>query len=364
MSAYSPVIARPRRLGSTYGFGNVLIGLLFLASSVPSPLYELYQDRWHFSSLVLTEIFAIYSLTVAIALNVTGPLSDRYGRRRFAIAGLATVLASMVVFALARNIEWLFVARALQGAGVGTGSTALIAAVIELRPDEPSAGAVSASVSSNLGLGVGALGAGLAAAYTASPTILPFVSLAVLFLLALPACARLSDSRPSDNPLRRIHRLGLPRHSGWAFAVYSGGFFAAWSVAGLYMSLGPSIATLIAGVPSALSGGIVISALGFLGAFVTGALRRWTGRSQMLIGCPLLVTGLLLVVWACVVRSEGAFIGGSIVLACGWGLVNVGAFQSLVSLSDETNRAASLLVSQSDATGSATRRSDLVPWLP
>ena len=45
-------------------------------SSAPSPLYLVYQERWHFSALTLTLVFATYALGLLVALLTVGGLSD------------------------------------------------------------------------------------------------------------------------------------------------------------------------------------------------------------------------------------------------------------------------------------------------
>src|SRR5579862_2765777 len=97
---------------------SALIALLYCGSSVPSPLYRVYQSRWHFGDAMLTGVFSVYAVTVVVSLLLFGPLSDRCGRRTLTAVGLAIVTTSMLAFLLAPNVAWLFIARALQGVGV------------------------------------------------------------------------------------------------------------------------------------------------------------------------------------------------------------------------------------------------------
>jgi hypothetical protein len=60
---------------------GALLGMLMFASSAPSPLYWVYQAQWHFSAMTLTAVFAVYAITLLIALLVTGSLSHYLGRR-------------------------------------------------------------------------------------------------------------------------------------------------------------------------------------------------------------------------------------------------------------------------------------------
>src|ERR1700726_2747337 len=58
-----------------------------------------------------------YTLSFAVLLLTGAALGDRYGRRRMFVAGLLLFVLTSVGCALAPTIEWLIVARALQGVG-------------------------------------------------------------------------------------------------------------------------------------------------------------------------------------------------------------------------------------------------------
>ena len=61
--------------------------MLLLGTTVPAPLYVVYQAGWGFSAGVLTLIFAVYSAGVLTALLVFGRLSDEIGRTRVLLRG-------------------------------------------------------------------------------------------------------------------------------------------------------------------------------------------------------------------------------------------------------------------------------------
>jgi MFS family permease len=93
------------------------------------------REDVHFSTLVLTAIFATYAVVLVPSLVLFGRLADRYGRRPVILAGLAVAAVALVVFALATGTAWLYLARALQGLSVGMISGAATAALVELDPD-------------------------------------------------------------------------------------------------------------------------------------------------------------------------------------------------------------------------------------
>src|ERR1044072_3787643 len=68
------------------------------ASTVPTPLYAIYQARDGFSTFLITVIFAAYAVGVVLALFFAGHVSDWFGRRRTLIAALLVSLVSAALF--------------------------------------------------------------------------------------------------------------------------------------------------------------------------------------------------------------------------------------------------------------------------
>ena len=126
----------PRRLPTTAAFVLVafIIGLALYASATPTPLYGVYQAEWHFSTPVLTLIYAVYCFGVLAALLLAGRVSDEVGRRPVLAVALAGLIGSAILFLLADSVAWLFAARALQGLTTGTALGAAGAALLDLHP--------------------------------------------------------------------------------------------------------------------------------------------------------------------------------------------------------------------------------------
>src|ERR1051325_7674220 len=135
MNAIATTPARPT-LGarSSFAVATSVIGLALFASATPSPLYALYQERWHFSTLVLTLIYAIYAFGVLTALLLVGRISDDVGRRPVLAASLAGLFGAGVLFAVAHSVGWLFAARALQGLTTGAARGEAGAAMLAFHP--------------------------------------------------------------------------------------------------------------------------------------------------------------------------------------------------------------------------------------
>ena len=70
-------------LGPTRSFWLVsyAVLILFVGTTIPTPLYRVYQDHLGFSSGTLTLIFAVYVLALVPSLLLFGQVSDQVGRR-------------------------------------------------------------------------------------------------------------------------------------------------------------------------------------------------------------------------------------------------------------------------------------------
>lgn len=115
----------------------ILAGLfliLFFASSAASPLYRVYQVRFHFSAATLTAVFAVYVLVLLVTLLIFGSVSDYLGRLPVIITALVVSAAACVVFLAAHEVGALYVARSLQGIAAGLASGPIGAALIDLQP--------------------------------------------------------------------------------------------------------------------------------------------------------------------------------------------------------------------------------------
>ena len=79
----------------------------------------------------LTMIFGVYALVLLAALLTVGGLSDFVGRKPVLLISLALMVVSMLVFARASGVAWLYAARILQGIAAGSSLGAVSAALID-----------------------------------------------------------------------------------------------------------------------------------------------------------------------------------------------------------------------------------------
>jgi MFS family permease len=107
---------------------------------------------------------AIYPVVWGVLQTVTGPLSDRWGRKGLIVAGMWVQAAGLLMTALTGQFWWWLVASVLLGVGTAMVYPSLIAAVSDA--SDPGWRARSLSVYRfwrDLGYAIGALSAGLIA---------------------------------------------------------------------------------------------------------------------------------------------------------------------------------------------------------
>src|SRR4029079_2619632 len=100
-----------------HGAGLWAVVFAFVAvmafSTVPTPLYTLYQARDEVSTFMITVIFAAYAVGVTVALFFAGHVSDWLGRRRALVPAVLLSVASAIVFPPVREGPGMLVGREL-----------------------------------------------------------------------------------------------------------------------------------------------------------------------------------------------------------------------------------------------------------
>src|SRR6266436_4750705 len=153
----------------------LVLGVTMLGTTLPTPLYVIYQARWHFSAAMVTVTFAVYAVAVIATLLLAGRSSDQAGRRPVLAVALGASALSTVVFILAPGVGALIAARIVSGLSAGLMTGTATATLTELIPASARRRASLVATAANMGgLGLGPLVAGLFAHYGPHPTVLVF----------------------------------------------------------------------------------------------------------------------------------------------------------------------------------------------
>jgi len=179
-----------------------------------SPLLLLYRQVERYSAVQVDVFFAFYILGLVPGFLLTGPLSDRWGRRPVVGAALALGVVGSVVLGLgSASPVALCAGRFVSGVSVATAMVAGTTWVKELSAAAiPGVRARRAALTLTAGFGLGAAVGGALAQWGPAPTLLPYGVQVLLSLVAAFPLARSPETRPRGalpaRPLRQ--ELYLP----------------------------------------------------------------------------------------------------------------------------------------------------------
>jgi MFS family permease len=309
----------------------VLLVLVLAASGVPSPLYRVYQERFGFSSGVLTTVFGVYAFALLAALLIVGALSDHVGRRPVLAAALTLQAGAMLMFLVADGVGWLMAARVVQGLATGAMTGALGAALLDFQRSDRPLGPLVNSASPGLGLSLGAVGAGLLVEFVPAPTDWVFGTLTAAFLLAAGGVLLLPESSPRlPGALASLRpQVHVPAAQRGAFFAVLPCLVATWALGGLYASLGPSLVAGPFGVDDHLVGGLLILALNGTGLVGSLAMRNLPPERAMVAGALTFSGGVAGTVAALLTGSLAFFFVAAAVSGFGFGGAFLGAMATV-----------------------------------
>jgi DHA1 family bicyclomycin/chloramphenicol resistance-like MFS transporter len=305
--------------------------------------------------------FVGYLLAFAASMLVLGPLSDRYGRRRTIICGLALSALSSVACAVSPTINFLIAARVMQGIGACAGLVVGRAITREVWGREAAAQVI----------------AGRAIAATLMQAFAPvlggflqewfgwrcnFAVIAGVGCVAMTLVIRyVPEGRAATtSPFRIGGMLANYRTLIGTRRFLSYAFTAAGSHAGFHIFAAGAPAVLIVGFgirPEDYGFYASLPPIGFLvGSFLSNRLTQRLGVDGLItVGCTVLIpTASIMVILAALgVVSLYAVIGPMILICCGSGLITPNATAGSLSVNAGVVGTASGLASFVQMTGAA-----------
>lgn len=338
-----PVTGRRRTLPPRLAFtlAAAIVGLGLLASVTPSPLYQAYSVEWHLAPLTLTLVYATYAIGVLVTLLVAGSVSDDVGRRPVLLISLAALMVSTLMFIVASSVAWLFVARGLQGLATGAAISAASAALLDLHPRRDPAGAgLANAVASSLGIALGVLGASVLVQLGPAPLALPYIVLFALLAVAFAGVVWMPESMTNRRGVQwRIQRPQVPAALRRPFLVAGLTVLSAWSLGGLFFSLGPALGARLLDSTSVVVSSVGIVVLAASAALSQLLLRRTAPWKGALIGSVGLAAGVALIVLATALDSGALYLVGSAIAGVGFGIGFLGGLRALLGAIPPEHRA-------------------------
>lgn len=323
----------------------LLMALIFAinmaGTTVPAPLYPLYQEAFGFSNLTVSIIFATYAVGVLGALVTTGPWSDQVGRRPVLFAGLIASALSALLFLYQGSLPILLLARLLSGISAGLFTATATIAVIELAPLQQRGRATLAAGVANMGgLGMGPLISGLLSQYAFWPLHLPYLLHLALILVAAVLLWRLPETvTPPPRLQLRRQPLGLPPEVRPLFLPAAVGCFAGFAVLGLFTSLAPAVMGQVLGLTNRAGIGVVVFTVFAASLAGQTVQRRIPDSMRLPLACVALLIGVGLLGLSIACSALLALIAAALIAGAGQGAIFAASIAALAGASPSGKKA-------------------------
>lgn len=304
-------------VGVAYAFVVVMLG-----TTMPTPLYALYEVEFGFSVFVVTLVFAAYAAGVLGALLAFGRWSDSLGRRPMLLVAIAFGLVSAVVFVTAASVTALVIGRVLSGISAGIFVGTATVTLIELVPDRWRDRAPAIATAANIGgLGLGPLLAGLLVEYLPQPLRLTFfVHIALLVVAAVAVFTAPETVRVARGARPHLQRLSVPADVRGTFLRAATGGFAGFAVLGLFTAVSPGFISGVLEIDNHAITGAVVFVVFAASATAQITLRRTDPASAQRWGCVALIVGLALLALSLLSASLVVLVAAALLCGIGQGV--------------------------------------------
>ncbi|MFE4054306.1 MFS transporter [Streptomyces sp. YIM B13518] len=323
--------------------GGAVFAVCMTGTTLPTPLYPLYQQKFGFSELTVTVVYAVYAFAVIGVLLLAGNASDAVGRRPVLLWGLGCAAASAVCFLCATVLGWLYAGRLLSGFSAGLFTGAATAYVMESAPPGGTSRATFVATAVNMGgLGCGPLLAGLLAEYAPWPLYLPFAVHLALVACSAAVLLRLPETVAERRPLRTVRpqRPGVPARVRPVFGPAAAASFVGFALFGVFTSVSPAFLARSLDVTDHAVSGLVVTLAFFASTGGQLAAGRAGPVRSLPLGCAGLLTGLALLAAALYWDLLTLVVLSAVTGGFGQGLAFRGALSAVSGASPSDRRAA------------------------
>lgn len=332
--------------------GALLVALGPISMALYTPALPALVEAYGVGESLVQMTVTVYFAGFALAQLLCGPLSDAYGRRKVALGFFTTYVLGSAIATVAPSIEWLLVARTVQGIGAAAGVAISRAIVRDLF-----VGQASARILNTIGI---MLGIAPAIAPTLGGVLLTIADWHALFVVMLAygltviaLLAFIPETHTSPDP-----RLARPRRllQSYATLLRDPTFMRSTLLLGLTLcgvytvtAILPFIMIERVGLTPAEFGMTMLIQTGafFSSSILTKLLLRRVEASRLVpVGLGLVVAAgaLIFVLLRLVEPSVLSVMGPMAVWAFGIGLLNPGATTSALANFPKIAGAASSLL--------------------
>ena len=336
MNSDSPSLpASTRSLWKARALVTVSLMTGVMGSSVPTPLYPLYQAQLHLPSFTTTAIFFAYVVGVLSALLVGGRLADRVAdRRRLLLPALAMVAIGAILLALAHNLGMLLAGRLLAGLGTGTLTGAANAALLDLEPPQhKQRAALFGTAAFTLGSILGPILSGVALQAGFYPTVVPFLVIVSIALAVGHGLWRLPPRRaaapaPAPHSPQAVHASAraLPaRHVTQLMLLCCITLSIVWGVGSSLMAMGPSLGEKLLGIHDYALSGYATSLLAACAGTAQFLSQRTSSTSAFRYGNIVFASGLVCAIVSLLATQAWLMGVAVLITGLGFGAAFIGA---------------------------------------
>ncbi|WP_064711696.1 MFS transporter [Rhizobium bangladeshense] len=320
------------------GFHALTLATFFGASSVPTPLYRIYQENFSISPVLITVIFAVYAFALLAALLIAGSISDHLGRRPVIFSALLLEIIAMGFFVVASGPGWLIAARIVQGIATGIAGASLGAALVDV---DRAKGQIVNSIAPLCGMALGAVGTSALIQYGPFPMHLVYALLLIVFTLQAAAVwlVRETGSTRPGALGSLVPRVSVPPQAKGPLSLVTPINIANWTLGGFYLSLVPSLVASTTGSTAPLTGGAVVAALTGSGAIAVYLRRGRTAAANLFFGVSAKALGILTVVAGVHLANVPLLLIGTVLTGAGFGTNFLGSIGTIMPLAKADERA-------------------------
>ncbi len=304
-----------------------VLGVTAFGAGIPTPLYAVYEQQYHFTAGVLAEIFGAYTIGVLAMMVFIAPLSDVVGRRPVLYMGMLLTALSGVAFVFASGVATLALARIVSGLAVGATTSTATASMASLEPRRDQHHVARASVAANFGgVATGILLSGFLVEYAPAPTKLVFLLLIVASAVGFGFVVLTPETVPPATGRRtvQVQRFRVPTELWRPFWVAAGALAACYSLYGFFGALAPTFLRFDLGIGNRATSATIVAVFFGFASIVQLGLGQVRDRRALLDGLPLMVVATLAIVLSVALSSLPLFVVGAGALGIGVGFAYMG----------------------------------------
>ena len=300
-------------------------------SAAPAMTYPLYGKEWHLTPTETTAIFAVYPIVVGGVLIGLGDVSDYIGRRATMLMGLGASLLGVLLFAVAPDIRWVFIGRALMGVGVGLSAAPATAAMVEFSPAGQSSRAGSITTAAQaLGIALAMLVGGGLIQYAPFPTRLNFCALFIVIAVVFAATWFLPRHTSGEASGKwRPKAPFIPKGLRWIFTISTTAVTMCYALGALMLGMGAQMAHDLIGSDNVLVNGAAMSSFPVVSGVVGVLARRLLPSKSMILGGAASMCGMLLLVLSSSYHGLLIFLAANALAGIGYSLSFTGGLNLL-----------------------------------